>query len=284
MPMTLLLASLSSLLWGTADFIGGDSSRKLPVLAVTLVAQLAGLLTAIVLFLATDASLSDAGWAWGLGAGGVGCLALLVFYRALARGVMSLVAPVSAVGGVIPVAVALAGDADATVLAGLGMAIALLGAAGCAIAPGKIVLTREALGLALLAALGIGILLTLLGEASRADGSSGLGAVLAARVAGVTVITLVVAAQAGRPVRQALATPSALVIVPLVGILDTAANATFAVASEDAGKAAVVAVLGSLYPLMTLVLARLLHGERLALLQTLAAVGAIGGAALASAA
>lgn len=280
----MLLASLSSLLWGTADFLGGDSSRRLSVLAVTLVAQFSGLLTAVVLFLATDSALSAGGWAWGLGAGTVGCAALVVFYRALSRGVMSLVAPVSAVGGVIPVAVALAGDANASVLAVLGMAIALAGAAGCALAPGRIVLTREALVLALLAALGIGILLALLGAASRAPGSSGLGAVLAARVAGFSVVTAVVAAKAGGPIREALAKPAALAVVPLVGILDTAANATFAVASEDAGRAAVVAVLGSLYPLMTLLLARLLHGERLALLQALAAVSAVGGAALASAA
>ncbi len=282
--MTIVLAALSSLLWGTADFLGGDSTRRLPVIAVTLAAQAAGLITAVVLFFATDASLSAEGWAWGLGAGTVGCLALVVFYRALARGVMSLVAPVSAVGGVIPIAVALAGDADATLLAFAGMVLALAGAAGCALAPGKIVLTREALWLALLAALGIGILLTLLGESARAPGSTGLGAVLAARVAGFTVVALVVAAQLGRPVREALTRPSALLIVPLVGILDTAANATFAVASEDAERAAVVAVLGSLYPLMTLVLARVLNGERLALLQALAAAGAVGGAALASAA
>ena len=95
---------------------------------------------------------------------------------------------------------------------------------------------------------------------------------------------MAVVALAGRPVREALARPSALVVVPLVGLLDTAANATFAVASEDDARAAVVAVLGSLYPLMTLVLARLVLHERLSALQGLAAVGAIGGAALASAA
>lgn len=282
--MTIALAALSSLLWGTADFLGGGSTRRLPVLAVTLVAQLAGLASAALVFALAGARLSAAGWVWGLGAGAVGCLALVVFYVALARGVMSLVAPVSAVGGIIPIVVALAGTADATVLALAGMALALLGAAGCAIAPGRIALTREALALAVLAAVGIGTLLALLGESARADGSSGLGAVLAARVAGTTVVVLAVAALGGRPLRMALARPRALAVVPLVGVLDTAANAAFALASEDAGRAAVVAVLGSLYPLMTLLLARMVLRERLSALQALAAVGAIGGAALASAA
>ena len=256
----------------------------MPVLAVTFAAQTAGLLTAAVLLVATGEPLSAAGWAWGLAAGAVGCGALLVFYRALASGVMSLVAPVSAAGAVIPIAVALAGDADATALALVGMALALLGAAGCGVAPGRIALTREALLLAVLAAVGIGTLLTLLGESARADGSSGLGAVLAARVAGVVVITAILAAQAARPLRVALRTPRALAVAPLVGVLDTAANATFAVASEDAGRAAVVALLGSLYPLATLVLARLVLNERLSALQGVAALCAIGGAAVAGAA
>ena len=234
MVMTILLAALSSLLWGTADFLGGDSTKRLPVLAVTLAMQTAGLITAAIVLVATGEPLSGAGWAWGLAAGAVGCAALAVFYTALARGVMSLVAPVSAAGAVIPVAVALAGDADATTLALAGMAVAILGAAGCALAPGRVVLTREALVLAVLAALGIGVLLALLGESARAEGSSGLGAVLAARVAGFTVIAVAILALAGRPVREALKTPAALAITPLVGVLDTAANATFAVASEDA--------------------------------------------------
>ncbi len=272
------------MLWGTADFLGGDSTRRLPVLAVTLVMQVAGLVTAALVFVLTGASLSGAGWAWGLAAGAVGCAALAVFYTALARGVMSLVAPVSAAGAIIPVTVALAGDTEATTLALVGMAIAIAGAAGCALAPGRIVLTREALVLALLAAVGIGVLLALLGEASRADGSSGLGAVLAARVAGFGVIGVAVLALRGRPVREALTRPAALLVVPLVGVLDTAANAAFAVAAEDVARAALVAVLGSLYPLATLVLARLVHDERLAALQAAAAVSAIGGAALASAA
>ena len=145
-------------------------------------------------------------------------------------------------------------------------------------------LTREALVLAVLAALGIGILLALLGESARADGlvRARRGPGRAGR--GFTVIAVAILALAGRPVREALKNPAALAITPLVGVLDTAANATFAVASEDAARAALVAVLGSLYPLATLVLARLVLGERLAVLQAVAAVGAIGGAALASAA
>ena len=254
------------------------------MLAVTLAMQLAGLVTARRAAGRRARRCPRAGWAWGLAAGAVGCGALVIFYTALARGVMSLVAPVSAAGAIIPVTVALAGDADATTLALVGMAVAILGAAGCALAPGRIVLTREALVLAVLAAVGIGMLLALLGEASRAEGSSGLGAVLAARVAGFTVIAVAILALRRPPGAGGAGAAAALAIVPLVGVLDTAANATFAVASEDveqrgAGRGARLAVpaghagAGPAGPRRAAVA-----------LQALAAVGAIGGAALASAA
>ncbi len=254
------------------------------MLAVTFGAQSAGLTAAAVVVVVSGSPLSGAGWAWGLAAGAIGCLSLLVFYRALARGVMSLVAPVSAAGALIPIGVGLAGGEDVSALALAGMALALLGAVGCGLAPGRIVLSREALGLAVLAAVGIGVLLTLLAKSAQADGSSGLGAVLAARVAGASVTGAGLLALRGAPLRRALETPRAFAVPLMVGVLDTAANAAFAVASEDEARTAVVALLGSLYPLATLLLARLVLSERLSVLQAVAAAGAIGGAAIAGAA
>ena len=183
--MVITLAALSSLLWGTADFLGGSTARRLPVLAVAFGAQLAGLVSVAVLVALTGSGLSSAGWAWGAAAGLVGAGALTVFYRALSTGVMSLVAPVSATGAVVPVAVALAHGDGGSTMALAGMALALLGAAGCGLVPGKVVLTRQALGLALVAALGIGTFLALIQQSAQTDGSSGLGAVLAARVVGI---------------------------------------------------------------------------------------------------
>ncbi len=280
--MTVVLAALSSLLWGTADFLGGNLTRRLPVLAVALGSQLTGLVSVVALVAVTGADVSPAGRGWGVAAGVVGAGALAVFYLALAGGVMSLVAPVSATGAVVPVVVAVAGGDAAGPLALGGMALAVAGAAGCGLVPGRIVLTRRALGLAILAALGIGTFLALLQQAAQA--SSGLGAVLTARAAGATVLGSACLVLAGRPLRGLRRAGGALRLAMLVGLLDTGANALFSVASEDADGAALVAVLGSLYPLMTLVLARLALGERLVPVQALAAGAALTGAAIATAA
>lgn len=282
--MVIVLAALSSVLWGAADFLAGITARRLPVLAVALGSQSVGLVSVALLVLATDSPLSGAGWAWGAAAGMVGAAALAVFYRALSEGVMSLVAPVSATGAVVPVAVAIAGGGGGGALTLAGMALALAGAAGCGLVPGRVVLTRRALGLALLAALGIGTFLALIQQSAQADGSSGLGGVLAARASGTVLTAVACLALAGRPLRGLGREHAALGVVAVVGLMDTGANALFAVASEDVRHAAVVAVLGSLYPLITLLLARLALGERLVRLQALAAAAALAGAAMASAA
>src|SRR3954447_14619834 len=99
----------SSLFWGLADFGGGLQSRRFSVIAVLLVSQavgLAGIAVIVALSGEPEPALADL---WPAAAGGAGgLLALSAFYRALAIGTMSIVAPISATGSAVPVIVGLA--------------------------------------------------------------------------------------------------------------------------------------------------------------------------------
>ena len=120
----------SGLCWGAADFFGGIQSRRLPALTVAFWSQAAGALALAVALVVQGIEGSRpaaAGVAWGL-AGGIGSgLALALFYRGLAEGTMSVVAPVSACGAIVPVAAALFTGNQPGFLAGVGVLAALTG-------------------------------------------------------------------------------------------------------------------------------------------------------------
>ena len=265
-------------MWGGADFLGGTAARRLKILVVTFTSQLAGLVAVLLLLVLVGAPFSLEGAAYGAAAGIVGAVALSVFYAALAAGVMSLVAPLSALGAVVPVSVAVAQGARLGTLAVAGIAITLAGvvliARREADAPA---LTPRVLALAAGAALGIGTVLTLFQLGTDVAGSSGLGVVAAARAASITVTGLVILATRTHLGMSAAEARQ----VAAVGVADTGANALFAVASET-GADAPVAVLGSLYPVTTVLLARAFLAERLTLRQATGVALALGGAALLS--
>ena len=274
----LVLALTASAAWGSADFLGGRASRGMGALGVATFSKLCGAAgLAIACVVAGDVpSREEALWA--LGAGLLGAIGLLELYRSLALGPMSLVAPLTACGGGVPVIVALAGGETPSALTVAGLAIAFAGAivvsrpatpeaetAG---------LTRAALIHSLVAASAIGLALTLLQQAAQAPGDATLGLSLVAALTTVSVLLAITTATAGwvRP-------PAAL--LPAVvgcGLLDVTANVLFAQATAD-GSAAVVAVLGSLYPLMTVLLARAWLGERLSVAQGAGVVAAMAGVA-----
>lgn len=102
MTVMLLFGIGSGLCWGVADFFGGVQARRLPALAVAVWSQLAGAIALFGVLLAQGAAPVPASLAWGAGAGVFGALGLVLFYRALAIGVMSLVAPVAACGALVP--------------------------------------------------------------------------------------------------------------------------------------------------------------------------------------
>jgi uncharacterized membrane protein len=278
--LPLVLALAASAAWGGADFLGGHASRALSALTVATFSKIAGASGLAVVCLAFGDLPSAGGAAWALGAGVVGAGALLALYRALALGPMSLVAPLTACGGAVPVIVAFALGELPGPITGLGLACAFAGAIVVSrpAAPDTGIpgMRRVALWHALAAAIGIGLALTFLQQAARAPGGSAIGISFVASLATVAVLVSITASRGG-PV-----TPPPAALLPAVagcGILDVSANVLFAQATAD-GNAAVVAVLGSLYPLGTVLLARAMLAERMSRAQAAGVIAALTGVAL----
>ncbi|MGE5857065.1 MAG: EamA family transporter, partial [Solirubrobacterales bacterium] len=209
----------------------------------------------IVAFLAGAASLG------GLGA----------FYAAMAMGTVSVVAPIAALGVVVPVAVGLAvGEAPAPIqLAGLVPAMAGVVILSYEDDPEHVRVVRRSIVLAIVAGLGFGVFFTGL-DLAAADRPG--WAILAVRVGGVT--TVAAALLVARPRLDAV--PAAAPVLITIGAFDVLANALFAVASTK-GVLPVVAVGGSMYPAFTVALAHGVLGERLARVQWAGVVLALAG-------
>jgi drug/metabolite transporter (DMT)-like permease len=272
------LALGASLAWGCSDFLAGLKTRRVAVLWVLLVSQVAGLALIVAAALAVGEPLPgrDA-LLWAAGAGVAELIGFAALYRALAVGVMSVVAPISATAAVVPVIAALAAGEALGMPECVGMTLALLGAALAALEPGAEGARRRAvagLGLAIVAALGFGAFFVGIDMAAD-DGP--LWSVAGSRIAAVTVLVAAVL-----PMRRPC--PLDLRSLPplmAVGALDIAANAMFALALT-LGMAATVSVLGSLYPIATVLLARAILHEHVAVRQRTGVAAALAGIALVS--
>jgi drug/metabolite transporter (DMT)-like permease len=265
----------SSFSWGISDFLGGQQSRRLPVLGVLAVSQPIGLILIgllIVLFGADPIPADKLAIAALAGAASLG--GLWAFYAAMAMGTVSVVAPIASLGVMVPVVVGLAGgDVPATIqLIGLVPAIAGVVILGYEERPEQARIARRSIALAILAGLGFGIFFTAL-DLAAADRPG--WAVLAVRVGGVA--TVAVALLISRP-RLSLRSGSMLALVT-IGVFDVLANGLFAVASTK-GVLPVVAVGGSMYPAFTIALAYVVLGERLARIQWAGVVLALLGVVL----
>ena len=257
-----VLALASSLSWGLSDFLGGFQSRRHHVLAVMLLSQGLALAILVVAVLAGAPTEHDAAaTAWAASVGMLGLLGLLAFYRALAIGTMSIVAPISATGVAIPVLVGLASGDRPGALQVAGMVLASTGVVLAAREPPAADAAarrtgRTAVILALLAAVGFG---SFFAGIDRAEETADVAWVLlAARVA--AVLLLLAAALVARP--RLPTAPAALGAVVAIGAFDLLANLLFVLAAGR-GLLSVVGVLSSLYPAVTVVLARFVLGERL---------------------
>ncbi len=271
--LALGLALASSVVWGVADFSGGSLARRLPTFAVTVVSQGAGF---VVLFVAVAIRGEIGMRPFGLGvlAGLGGGFGLACFYRALALGTMSVVSPVAACGAVVPFGISLATGERPSTLAVGGAAVALGGAVLASVAEHRAESPdrSRAMALAFAAALSLGLFVYFLGLGSR-EGDP-LSTLAGARVGSLGLLL----AGAG-VLRRSLRLPRAMVpAVAAVGLADVGANALFAVASGH-GLLSLVSVLGSLYPVVTVVLAYLLLGERLTRPQRLGVAAALAGVA-----
>jgi drug/metabolite transporter (DMT)-like permease len=208
------------------------------------------------------------------GAGAAAVLALGAFYRAMALGSVTVVATIGALGVLVPVAAGVVqGDRPALVQV-VGAAAGLVGVLLVAREPDPEwrAAGRAAVGLAAVAALGFGLFFLGLDAAA---GDRPTWTVVAARVGGVA--TLFVAAAVARPSMRI----ESSMLSPLlaIGFFDVLANSLFAVATNH-GLLSLVAVAGSLYSAVTVLLARFVLGERLARIQLCGVVAALAGVAL----
>jgi drug/metabolite transporter (DMT)-like permease len=251
----LLLALGASLAWGVGDFVGPLLSRTLGVLRILFWAQVGGVM-AIGLAVALRGE-GPRGWAvlFAVAAAFGGMLGLFAYYRGMGVGAMSVVAPIAGFSAVIPVVWGIAtGDSpSATQLAGVVCALVGVCLASLERREGRRRIAAG-VGLALLAAVGFGFYFPWMHAAGKVDF---WWASLVFRTTGLLLVASVAAAR--RPVLTLR--PWYLGVALAVGALDTLGNALFA-ASSAHGLVSLTAVLASLYPVITVLLAAGVLRER----------------------
>jgi drug/metabolite transporter (DMT)-like permease len=269
----LLLSLASSVSWGLSDFLGGVQSRRMHVLAVVLMTQVAGLIFAFAsLPLLGGDGLETGELAIAAAGGAAGAVGLIAFYAGMAGGTISVVSPIAGLGVAVPVAVGLArGEAPAPIqLVGVLVAMVAVAMVGYEESEeGEERVSLKPVALALVAAVGFGTFFVAVDSTAEQDAAWTIAAV---RAGGVGVALTAVLA-----VRPSFANPSGVwwpIIV--IGFFDVLANALFAVASTK-GLLSVVAVGGSIYPAITILLAYLFVGERLSGIRRLGVVLALAG-------
>jgi drug/metabolite transporter (DMT)-like permease len=302
--MSLPFALPSAVTYGIADFAGGLAARRASVLVVTVVAQAAGLVSLLVVIGFAAGRPSPAAVGFGVLAGLAGVSGLLLYLKALAVGPMGVVAPLSAVVGAgLPLAVGLLSGERLGPVGWLAVAVALgailLATAGTR--KDRAASTGVLLGLA--AGVGFGMFFV---AVDAAPDDSGLWPLLAGRIASVVLLTgfvlryhlplptrtrtraaslAPVAGESGVSTRAVArsGTRGPVVLMVVSGVFDTVANVLFLVATRM-GDLGISAVVVSLYPVVVVLLARVVLGERLTRTQLLSAGLALTASALLSAA
>ncbi|MCB8977409.1 MAG: DMT family transporter [Ardenticatenaceae bacterium] len=263
----------SAAVWGAGDFSGGFASKRGNVYTVVLLSQVVGLVCLLTLALLLEGALPPAqDLLFGGLAGLAGVIGLLALYTGLAKGRMGVVAPMTAVlAAIIPVVVGIATDGvpPVLVLVGFGLAVTavwLLSGGGQADG-----IRRDELGLALLAGLGFSLFFVFIDKVSA-------GVVFwpltAARVASVPLLLVFLLSRRWHHARWELPARSVLPIIALSGILDSGGNYFFTLATQS-GRLDIAAVLASLYPASTVLLARLILKETLGTRQWIGVVVAL---------
>ena len=288
--MAAALALLSSLSWGTGDFLGGTMARRLHPVAVMQAAQGIALGVFFLVALVGGQLTAPLGYLpWGIAAGFAGVLGLGCFYSALATGKMGVVAPIAACEVVVPVVAGFAaGESPHPVQIGgivliiVGIVLAAgpelgsvadpahaepAGAAGLQ-APGRV----PAAALAAVAAVAFGTTLLCVAHGSRHNLVMTLLTMRVVNVLVTTSLLLTVLRGVARPGRRDLVPTAA------VALTDGGGNALYAVATTM-GLVSITTVLASLYPAVTALLAWKVHGERLRPVQLVGVVVTLAGVA-----
>jgi uncharacterized membrane protein len=256
----LLLALGASLAWGVSDFVGPLVGRTVGSLPVLFWAQVGGVLGIVVAVLARGDGPRGYGVLFAVGAAVGGMVGLGAYYRGMVTGTMSVVAPIAGVSAVIPVCFGIAtGDSPSVPqIAGIACALAGVGLASIEHQEGRRRMAAGA-GVALVAACGFGFYFPWMHAAGHVDFW------WASLVFRSTAFLLVATVVAGRRTDVRLRTRYA-VIAAVVGVGDTVGNVLFA-ASSGHGLVSLTAVLASLYPVVTVLLAASVLHERVAVFQ-----------------
>jgi drug/metabolite transporter (DMT)-like permease len=289
-----LLALGSAVLYGAADFVGGLTSRRADTIAVVLVAQFAGLLLlALLVPLLPSVTPTSRDLLWGAAAGLCGSVGVALLYRGLAIGTMAIVAPTTAICAVtLPLAYGYVRGEALSTLAIAGIALALVSIVLVAQesrhelvptaaidydldgetvpAPSALPALRRippGLGLALVSGIAVGGFYVAL---SHARPDAGMWPLLVARGASVTLLGGL-AILGGRSLRMPA---SATAMAIAAGVVDMVANGLY-LAATWSGMLSVIVTLSSLYPASTVLLARLVLGERLNTMQSIGVVCAL---------
>jgi drug/metabolite transporter (DMT)-like permease len=269
-----LLALGASLTWGFGDFLGGLKARVLPALTVMAASQPFGLAAMGIAVAVRGTGIPGDDVAWSAVAAVFGTLGLFAFYRGLATGAMSVVAPIAAIAVGIPViwGVVVSGD-HVSSLQAVGFVAAVGGsvAASVEVRPQRTQLAAG-VGWAALAMLAFGAYYIPMHAASQQDW---LWPAFLFRCTSVTLVWTVVIIRRAWPSGLR---PHWLALIA-IGLLDTGGNALFAAASSH-GLLSIVSVLASLYPVVTVLLARLVLGERVQRTQDAGVIVALVGVVL----
>ena len=279
-----LLALLSSALWGTADFFGGKLSKKYAPILVLGMTQAIGLLFGITLVLLSGElfgsnppnAFGDGGYFFaGAIAGVTGYIGLICLYAGLSTGRMGVVSPISALSAVIPLTVALVTGEVLTTAQGIGVVIAMVGAfcaSGPELSQG---LSPKPIFLALGAAAGFGTAMTFMAIGS--ESSALMTMVMMRATAFIVTIFLVIRYRTVGNFEK-----SEIPVLLFIGVSDFLTNLLLGVATNF-GLVSLVMVLGSIYPIVTALLAFVILKERLHRVQYVGIVFAVAGVALISA-
>lgn len=275
-PTAPLLSLSAAVTWGAADFCGGIATKRANPFRVVVVAHFTGLLFMIALALiAREPAAATRALIFGTAAGAVGGIGLACFYKSLAVGTMGINAPLSAViTAIVPVVFSFASEGVPNGLRIAGLALALVSIWVIASPAGGVVHEQRGVGLAVIAGIGFGGFLLLM----KMAGPGGVFWPLASARAASFLLMLAIVLASGAKGETGNSTLRYMIVA---GLLDSAANALF-VAAAQRGRLDVAAVLSSLYPASTVVLARLVLKERLSRPQAVGMVAALVAVALVS--
>lgn len=271
--MAILLALLSSAMWGSSDFLGGVISRRRPAIVVLAWAEVFGVTFCTIAAIVLDAWHGPIGWLWwGLAAGSAGSVGLWCYYVALASGTMGVVSPIASLGVSVPVFVGFLSGESPALLQVAGIVAAVI---GIVLTSGP-ELSGGASNRPVVLAVVSGILFGVFFLATDAGAEVNTLMTLWAMRAGVTAFLLTVAL-----VRRTTGGVTAVDVglIAIVASGDLLANLFFGIASTM-GFLSITSVLSSLYPVTTVLLARLVLHERLRPVQLVGVAVTMAGVAL----